>query len=108
MATATDFPYEVPCRDVNACFTECPIKLTCKLIPHSVYTQDVPASQMYTRDPRPPIPPHVMASPAMGAQFGGLRVFSYRTRKNKFKANAFMIFHAGYCGIVIMLRPQYM
>ena len=29
--------------------------------------------QIYTRDPRPPIPPCVMALSTMGAQFGGLR-----------------------------------
>ena len=33
-----------------------------------------------------------MASSAMGAQFGGLRVFADYTGKNTHKSNAFMIF----------------
>ena len=38
-------------------------------------------TQIYKGHPRPCIPPSVMASSAMGAQIGGLRVFADHTRK---------------------------
>ena len=45
------------------------------------------------RDPRPPIPPRVMASSAMGlTQIGGLWVFAEHRPKNKHKTNAPTIF----------------
>ena len=48
--------------------------------------------QIYTRDTRLPILPHVMASLAMGLNWGNLRVFADHTRKSKRKTNALTIF----------------
>ena len=66
--------------------------------------------QIYTRDPRLPIPPLVMASSAMGLNMGAFSFFSDHTRKTKCKTNAFTIsaHHAALYAFVFTLIPQYM
>ena len=49
-------------------------------------------SRIYTGDPRPPIPPRVMASSAMGLIWGSPGFCWPVTRKQKCKTNAFTIF----------------
>ena len=76
----------------------------------------VATTDIHQRSPRPPILPHVMASSAMGAQFGGLWVLLTMHAKHKCKTNvsmilmhhaAFLTRHAGfYACFVVMLRQQ--
>ena len=67
--------------------------------------------QIYTRDPRPLIPPRVMASSTMGLNLGVLGFFADHPCKNKCKTNAFIIFAcwAAFLHLfVFTLRPWHM